>query len=230
MDEAYKLQVIDEGKLELSKLTLNYESWYTRALSVISQIIPERTVDFISAYKLDKRKDITYETYCISDFLLGLVVTRYGEQSFDTRAAYQAKLVKQVSIISAALVAAPSLLRDIKTVLRSEVFDSDIKVARELAKNKQLRSAGVICGVVLEEHLRSIAQRRSIKFRKRKLTISDYNDALKNSSVYDIPMWRFIQRLGDIRNLCAHSKDRGPTLDEVNDIILGSEKVLKEVF
>ena len=44
-----------------------------RELCPLSQIIPERTVDFISAYKLDKRKDITYETYCISDFLLGLV-------------------------------------------------------------------------------------------------------------------------------------------------------------
>jgi len=228
LSEGVKLQV--DEKYDLATLALNYESWYTRALSVVSQIIPERCADFISAYKLERRKEILYSTYCISDFLLGIVVSRHGEPLFDTKQAYQAKLLRQFSIVKAALDAAPSVLRDIRTVIRAEIFDNDIEAAKELARKRYLRSSGMICGVVLEGHLKSIAERRSINLRKKNPTLSDLNDALKNEGAYDTPMWRFIQRLSDIRNLCGHSKEREPSTDEVDDLVRGTEKVIKEVF
>jgi len=53
---------------------------------------------------------------------------------------------------------------------------------------------------------------------------------LKNGSVIDTPMWRFIQHLGDIRNLCDHNKDRDPTKEEVEDLISGVQKVIKTLF
>jgi hypothetical protein len=45
-----------------------------------------------------------------------------------------------------------------------------------------------------------------------------------------LPTWRLIQRLGDIRNLSAHSKEREPTKDEIEDMIRGCEKLIAEVF
>lgn len=222
-----QLSKLDEG---LGSLGMRYESWYTRALSAISQIIPERAQDFREAYKLDKRKDITYETYTISDYLIGLVVRQGGLPAFDTEHAYAAKLVRQLSIVHAAAKAAPSILRDIRTTLRAELLDNDLDAARALVKSQHLRSAGVVCGVVLEAHLKSVADRRGIKFRKTRLTISDLNDGLKDNSVYDIPTWRLIQRLGDIRNLCGHSREREPKTDEVEDLISGTNKVIKEVY
>jgi len=57
-----------------------------------------------------------------------------------------------------------------------------------------------------------------------------YNDALKNSNVIDTPTWRFVQRLGDLRNLCDHNRDREPTKKEVNELIEGIGKITKTVF
>ncbi len=60
--------------------------------------------------------------------------------------------------------------------------------------------------------------------------IGDLDEALKNAGILDVPDWRFIQRLGDIRNLCVHSKQREPTTDEVDELIRGTEKMIKTLF
>ena len=114
--------------------------------------------------------------------------------------------------------------------MRAELIDSDIEAARELLKAGHLRPAGVVCGVVIEAHLSSICERRGISIRKKKPTISSLNDALKTAGAYDVPTWRLIQRLGDIRNLCGHARDREPKRNEVEDLIAGTEKITKEVF
>jgi hypothetical protein len=202
----------DHKKGESSvNLAVEYEPWYTLALSLIRQIVPERLADFQHAYKQEKRKEITFDTYTVADYLIGLVITRAGSPVFDTHVAYQMKFLGQIAILRAAGETAVSVLRDVRSVLRAELFDDDIDAARDLVKKGHLRSAGVISGVVLEGHLKSVAARRSIKFTKKNLTISDLNDGLRNGTVYDVPTWRFIQRLGDIRNLCGHAGDRDPT-------------------
>ena len=109
-------------------------------------------------------------------------------------------------------------------------MDSDIASAKELSRAGHLRAAGVVCGVVLENHLQMVAEHHQITSRKKNIAISDANDTLKEKAVYDVPIWRLIQRLADIRNLCAHSKEREPSPGEVDDLIIGTEKVIKEVF
>jgi hypothetical protein len=213
-------------------LRLKYEPWYTLALGLVQQLTPERAVDFVSAYKNEKRKTITCDTYTISDFLHGLAITdRVTDRPlFSSSTVFIMKCMAQLAILLAAAESAQSLLRDVRTVLRAELFDDDLVAARDLVAKSHLRSAGVISGVVLEGHLKSVAARRTIKFTKKHLAISDLNDGLKNGSIYDIPMWRFIQRLADIRNLCGHSGEREPTRSEVDDLIAGVDKVIKEVF
>jgi hypothetical protein len=66
--------------------------------------------------------------------------------------------------------------------------------------------------------------------RKAHPTISDFTDLLKTASVLDVPSWRQLQRLGDIRNLCDHNKQREPTKDEVVELIDGTEKLCKTLF
>jgi hypothetical protein len=230
LSEGSDLQFGRPKQKDLGVLNLAYQSWYTRALAVVKQITPERASDFAEAYKLERRKEITYDTYTISDYLMGLVVKRGGAPTFSTDQAYSVKLIKQLGILSAAIEAAPSALHDIRAIVRSELLDSDIASAKELAKAGHLRSAGVVCGVVLEKHLKDVADRHAVSFRKKNVTISDANDALRENGAYDVPMWRLVQRLGDIRNLCAHSKERDPRKDEIDDLIVGTEKVTREVF
>jgi hypothetical protein len=61
-------------------------------------------------------------------------------------------------------------------------------------------------------------------------SILDYYQLLKENDIIDTPKWRFIQHLGDLRNLCDHNKDREPTKDDVIELVEGVEKVIKTVF
>lgn len=123
-----------------------------------------------------------------------------------------------------------SSLHDIAQLIRAELFDSELDAARELTKNGFLRGAGAVAGVVLEKHLGQVCQNHNVQTKKQHPTISDFNDLLKNAAVIDVPMWRQIQRLGDIRNLCDHNKHRDPTKEEVTELIDGVEKLCKTLF
>ena len=213
----------------LGEFAPRYEIWYSKALSAVTQIAPLRLTEFKEAYRHEKRKEITYDTYTISDFLLGLRIKFHGELTFNPIQAFGVKFLRQVSIVAAAIHLAPSVLRDIKAILRAELFDSDLDAARALLKAQHLRSAGVVCGVILEAHLKGCCAVHLIKITKKSPGISDLNDLLKEAGVYDVPMWRLVQRLADIRNLCGHKKERDPKPDEVEDLISGTNKVIKEV-
>ena len=114
--------------------------------------------------------------------------------------------------------------------MQADLFDSELDSARELLKKGFLRGAGVLSGVVLEKHLSQVCANHKISIRKKKPTISDFNDLLKKNDVVDVPTWRSIQRLGDLRNLCGHNKDREPTKEETSELIEGVDKVIKTIY
>jgi hypothetical protein len=209
-----------------------YQAWYSRALPVVRQILPDRYPEFIEQYKLDKRKDITYVTYTISDYLLGVRITRgwQGEEIFDATLAFLTKFEHQIEILRSCLDRLDSLIADIQGTLQAELFDDELSAAEELSKKAHLRAAGALAGVTLERHLATVAQNHGIKIGKKDPTIADFNDAFRNDGIYDVPTWRFIQRLGDIRNLSAHFKNREPTKDEIDEMLKGVQKVLKTIF
>ena len=43
-------------------------------------------------------------------------------------------------------------------------------------------------------------------------------------------MWRFIQHLADLRNLCDHDRESEPTNAQVDELISGINKIIKTVF
>jgi len=71
---------------------------------------------------------------------------------------------------------------------------------------------------------------RQLAIAKKNPTIADLNEALKSAGAIDLPQWRFIQHLGDIRNLCDHSRKLEPTADQVADLLVGAKKVTKTVY
>lgn len=136
----------------------------------------------------------------------------------------------QLFILNSAVKVIDSRISDIEGVLQANLFESELEAAEELRKKKHLRAAGVLAGVTLEAHLEKVFTNHNLKTRKKSPTISDFNDGLKQAGVLDVPTWRLIQRLTDIRNLCAHPKDREPRDDEIQDIIIGTKKLIAEVF
>jgi hypothetical protein len=87
-----------------------------------------------------------------------------------------------------------------------------------------------LAGVVLERHLQRAATNHGITIRKKAPTISDLNDPLKQAGAYDVPTWRKIQLLADIRNICSHEKGQDPTTEQIDELILGVNSIVKSVF
>lgn len=217
------------GETKLPLFTKEYESWYTESLVLIKQILPDRLYDFTMYYKNEKRKEINYQTYTVSDYLIGLKTTRGTQVVVDSKAALP-KFEQQKNILNSIQRRFESSLFDLKQILQADIFDNELEAASELLKKGFIRAAGAVSGVVLEKHLKETLINHNIKVLKKNPSISDLNDSLKNNNIIEVPAWRFIQLLGDIRNLCDHDKEREPSLDEVNDLISGVKKVIKSVF
>jgi hypothetical protein len=213
-------------------LEQQYQRWYTEALSVVKQLIPDRFQEFVVLYHPDsRRKQIDTGTYRIQDWLLGVrEPAAYGPGNFDTFTVICNLFSTQLGILKSAKSRFESSLFDIAQVVRAELFDSELDAARELVKNGFLRGAGAIAGVVLEKHLAQVCANHNVAIRVKDPTIGKFNDALKEAMILDVPGWRQIQRLGDIRNLCDHNKERKPTLEEVNELIDGADKLCKTLF
>jgi hypothetical protein len=206
-----------------------YQSWYSEAHAVIKQLLPDRLSDFVRLYeKLKTRKTITYSNYVMEDYLQGTRVTLGGQTQVSPSAAIP-QLVQQIAILLSAKARFKSSLFEIKQLVQADLLDSEIDAARVLAKNKFFRAAGAIIGVVIEKHLAQVAINHNVTIKKRP-TISDLNDALKTAEVIEVAQWRFIQHLGDLRNLCDHNKEKEPTAAEIEDLINGSAKISKTIF
>ena len=214
----------------LPKFSEEYQSWYSESLALVKQVLPDRIADFSSYYEYPRvRKNITFDNYMIRDYLQGLRVAQ-GDHVIAEGSAAIPEFIQQLNIVKAAKEVLESTLIDLTSVLQADLFDSEVDSARALAKAGFFRAAGAICGVVIEKHLRHVCNIHKIAIRKRRPAISDYYNKLKDNDIISIPQWRFIQHLSDIRNNCDHARERDPTGEEVDDLISGTEKVLKTVF
>lgn len=212
-------------------LSREYQSWYSQCLPMVRTVLPDRFDEFVELYRTDpKRKNLDVGNYTIQDYFMGLSVTRHGEPMFDTGNVFRIRIESQLDILNSAIGSLESKLSDLGSVLQAQLFDSELEAAEDLRKKGHLRAVGAVAGVVLEHHLATVAAKHGLSFKKKAPTISDYNEALKDKGVVDVPMWRQIQVLADIRNICVHKKDREPTDSEVVDLIAGAKKVTGEVF
>lgn len=207
-----------------------YQSWYTRALPLVRIVLPDRYAEFVEQYKLDKRKDITFLTYTVSDYLIGLRITRAGEDVVNARAAVAAKAQHQLAILRTCADRLGSRLSDIQGIVQAQLFDDELDAAQELLNKGHLRAAGALAGVTLERHLAAVAASHNIVLTKKDPTIADLNDVLKRDGIIDLPTWRGIQRYADLRNLAVHNKAREPDMAEIDELLRGVRKTVKSLF
>lgn len=214
-------------------LTNDYQIWYSESIALIKQILPSRFNEFQELYSGNgKRKNINSNTYNIQDWMMGVRAgtNALGEKYFNDVASVVGRLNIQNQIIESAISYFNSSLFEIKQLLQADLFDSELEAARELLKNGFLRAAGAVAGVVLETHLLQVCENHNIKVQKKNPSIGDLNELLKKQDVYDMFIYRPIQRLGDLRNLCDHKKGKEPNIEEVTELIDGTEKIIKTIF
>jgi hypothetical protein len=208
-----------------------YQRWYTRALSVVSSIAPDRLDEFKSLYINPKRKVVDETSYTLQDYiqLVGPEKDSLGRTPYDKHYAAKIRLINQFQILSALRSRLDTVLSDVKGHLFAELQDAELTAASKLMKTSH-RAAGALAGVVLERHLQRVATNHRVRISKKEPTIADLNDPLKTAGIYDLPQWRKIQQLADLRNLCSHQKARAPTEDEVIELIDGVSGIIKSVF
>lgn len=217
---------------DIQSFSSEYQSWYSEAQSLIKKLLPDRLDDFTRFYEKPKgRKEITYENYRIEDYLQRLTVTRgYPKEKIVGPDAAIPQFRQQLAILKAVNARFESSLFDIRQLVQADLFDSELEAAKELNKNKYVRAAGALAGVVLERHLGQVCDSHNIKIKKKNLGIADLNNALKQNDIIDLVQWRFIQHLGDIRNLCDHNREVDPTQEQVYELISGTIKIIKTVL
>jgi hypothetical protein len=243
LNHLYLESSLEQGSLDKSVKALyedlkgtferDYQNWYTEASALVKQLVPDRLEEFEELYRgRERKKDFPGGNYNIQDWLTGFRSGKVlsGEKHFNDLAAVTMRFSTQLQIVKAAGRRFESRLFEIKQLVQADVFDSELSAARELATQGFLRAAGALAGVVLEKHLRQVTLNHSAKTRSKHPTIADLNDTLKDASVIDVPLWRQIQRLGDVRNLCGHSRQREPTAGEVGELLDGVEKITKTLF
>lgn len=220
---------IESYDKKLKPFRICYHHWYSEALVVVKQLLPDRYADFVKFYERPKtRKTFDVETYRIEDACQSLSSTRYGGEVVVDMSAAIPLLQQQIAILESIEKRFESSLFDIKQLVQADLFDSELDVARELLKNKFARAAGAVAGVVLEGHLKQVCDNHNLP--KKSGTIAVLNDVLKAAGVIELSQSRHIQFLGDIRNKCGHKNPTEPTVEEVDELITGVDKVIKTIF
>lgn len=233
LKEQGELLKLARGKNEqVLEFNGHYQRWYTKAIKLVELLGPDRLEEFVGYYRVDpKRKSMNAETYVIQDFIKGIgpVANAFGKKPYDETQVVMIRLSNQNSILAALNTRIDSVLADVTGHLLAELQDSELDAAAKLLKIN-LRAAGALAGVVLERHLQRVAVNHKIPISKKNPTVSDLNDPLKEKGLYDIPTWRKIQLLADIRNICSHQKATEPTEEQVKELLSGVGAIIKTVF
>lgn len=206
----------------------DYQRWYSKALKAVAALAPDRHTEFRNYYEIDpKRKKFGYGTFVIQDYLKGIKPIEFSEEECRNQAFLC--FYNQLTLFLSIVERVDSVVANIEGELYAELQDSEIVIARQLAK-VSLRAAGALMGVVIEGHLQKVASNRGIKITKKNPTIADLNEPLKTAGVIDTASWRKISFLSDLRNLCSHKKDEEPTKDQVEELIQGAEWLTKNIY
>jgi len=230
--EVTELFKLTEKTNDIVTFGTRYQVWYSRAFKIVELLGPERLDEFCSYYRIDpKRKVFDVSTYVIQDYITGIGASGdyMHKPLWDIQGAIYVKLLNQSQILGSLKSRLGTILSDVKGHIRAEIEDEELEIAQKLVVVSH-RGAGAIAGVVLEGHLQRVALNHKIKISKKNPTIVDLNDPLKSAGIYDIPIWRKIQHLSDIRNLCDHKKEREPKIEEVEELIAGIASIIKTVF
>jgi hypothetical protein len=213
-------------KLEERHFASEYQEWYSRALEVVRNLLPNRAGDFKELYAPSKRREMDLQSYSIADYIHGYELVQHPGSHKSVAAA---KFYQQQQILQACEKKLDSALLNIRELLHADLLRGELDEAEELQKKKFLRAGGAVTGVALERHLRLVAESHNIPVKKTDPGINDLNELLRQADVYDMVTWRFIGHLADIRNLCDHDKKREPTSDEIAELIQGVRKVMGTV-
>jgi hypothetical protein len=199
---------------------------------VISQYLPGRLADFNSLYEPQKgRKEIRKDNYSIEDYLRATTVTAGFDKKVTVGPADAIPLVQQqLNILDAIGVRLESHITDINALLQANLLDETLNSASELLKNGFARSAGALCGVIISQHFEQVRQAHQLKATRKTMVLKDYNELFSKAGIYEFSVYRQVQYLAEMRDLCVKNKKTAPSAEQVEDMLSATHKIIKTVF
>lgn len=197
-----------------------YNSFYTRTLTVLSKILPDRIDEFKECY-ISHNPNIYYD---ISRYLLQVQCASL-KSSYETYAIKQFE--RQLGFLDAARDLINTTIFNIENNIRHNIYTDELDSADYLLKSGYIRAAGSVAGVVLENHLKVVCKSISTISLDGSETLSKYNMLLKNE-IGDV-LWGRVDAISRIRNLCDHAKDSEPTKKDVQFLINETREILQEI-
>jgi len=113
-------------------------------------------------------------------------------------------------------------LNDLKLLVQSEVFDSELEQASELLASGYIPAAAVTAGVVLEAGLREMCVDRALPIGK----LDKMNADLAKAGVYTKLVQKQVTALADVRNSAAHGHYDQFSKDDVSSMIKDVQRIL----
>ena len=205
-----------------------YQVWYTQTLRLVGRVLSERRREFEGYYR--SAQDGRDQSATISAILGSLSHTRAtGEKReafaglFDPgleQSTFLHLLGMQLAIVASA---SPPLLPEERRPARA------LQAARSLLAKGHRRAAGAVAGVVLESHLRKVAQRHDLALPENdSSSLPRLNRSLRKAGVYDSAVSRQIECLAELVDSCIGSGKRiSPKL--VSELLAGVEETLLNV-
>ena len=207
-----------------------YYTWYATSCEVVDFLSPRRLEEFERFYDgnktIKKDGDLNVLTAGITHYFQGFS-TKKNYETKDFFTSFATGFIAQRNILKAIAENVDNVLFNLESEIQYGFSKSEIEVAKELQKNKHLREAGVIAGLVIELHLKNVAKNKNIKLPKNP-QMKHYNEKLKGKA-YDATMTKRVELCANIRNKCAHASDNPPTDYEIDTIISSAEIIIATV-
>lgn len=228
-DESLYENILIDYQQNVISISELYNSFYTKAVALLSVILPNRLDEFKSCYIYDSKSPvhITHNRTIANFFNKINYIKNPYEEIFEKQVL--TFFILQENILKSAEELIDSVLYELENKIQYNFFMDELHCAEELLKKKYVRPAGVVAGVALESHLKTVCKNHNIAL-KPKDTLGKFIEYLRKANIIDFIFERKLQLLGDTRNLCAHSKDREPSIDEVSHLIFETKKILTELI
>ena len=223
-------EIVKEAVEKIKDPKQAYYTWYATSCEVVHFLSPRRLEEFERFYDgnktIKKNGDLNVLTAGITHYFQGLM-TKKNHETTDFFTTFTSGFLAQRNILKAIAENVDNVLFNLESEIQYGFSKSEIEVAKELQKNKHLREAGVIAGLVIEIHLKNVAKSRNIKLPKNP-QMKHYKEALKETFP-DATIAKQIELCITIRNKCAHASDNPPTDDQINTIISSAEIIIARV-
>jgi len=118
-------------------------------------------------------------------------------------------------------------LVNIRTLISAEIFTDFIEMAEHLIENDYKDAAALLCGAVLENGLKKIAEKNNIKLKQDE-NLNSLNKKCSDVNLYNRLIQKRIHIWIDIRNNSAHGNFKEYSKEDVLEMIKGVRDFLIE--